>query len=355
MNKAEFEKEILNYALKEENHEDFAKLLNKILPLYTSWTWGQDGVYRRHFNDWQRSGFILMPNHYYSPIPDVSQMEATNEKKTEMIGVDMRENAQLYFLDNVCAPYKEEYLRFSDKKTKLYHEFHFNNGVFERVDAEVLHCMIRYKKPKRMIEIGSGYSTLISAAACEMNKKKDGVICDFTAIEPFPNELFKNSLPGLSRLIRKPLQDMDMNLFKTLKEGDILFIDSSHVLKTGSDVQLICLEIIPRLAPGVIIHIHDIFLPAEYPEKWIKEEHVFWNEQYFLQAFLSFNDSFEIVWAGSFMHHKYPKKLSKYFPGYSSKNCLPGSFWMKRSQRSKISLLRRLFKIKRSLFQSEKT
>lgn len=332
MDKAEFKKEILNYALKEENHEDFAKLLNEILPIYTAWTWGQDGVYRRHFNDWQRSGFILMPNYYYSPIPDVSRVEIAIKKKSEMTGIKITEIEQLYFLDNVCAPYKEEYSKFSNKKTDLNHEFHFNNGVFERVDAEVLHCMIRHKKPKQIIEIGSGYSTLISAAACEINKRKNGVTCNFTAIEPFPNELFKKHPPGLSRLIRKHLQDVDMALFTSLKKDDILFIDSSHVLKTGSDVQLIYLEIIPRLAPGVIIHIHDIFLPAEYPDEWIREEHVFWNEQYFLQAFLSFNDSFEIIWAGSFMHLKYPDKLSKYFPGYSPENCLPGSFWIRRSQ-----------------------
>ena len=111
---------------------------------------------------------------------------------------------------------------------------------------------------------------------------------------------------------------------------DILFIDSSHVLRIGGDVQYEYLEILPRLARGVIVHSHDIFLPAEYPRHWVLEEHKFWTEQYLLQAFLAFNDSFEVLWAGSYMHLKHPEKLEEAFSSYKRERTLPGSFWMRK-------------------------
>lgn len=327
----QFEEEILKYALQKENYESFANLLKKILPAYTKWTWGQEGLYRKYFNEWQESGFTLMPNHYYSPVPDVGRIDETAyRKQTKMLGIDLKATGQIEFLDKVCASFKGEYSLFPDRRTGLSYEFHFNNGVFERIDAEILYCMIRHLKPKQMIEIGSGYSTLVSAAACEMNRKLDNIKCDFSAIEPYPNKLFESDIPGLSKLVGNKLEEIDIEIFDVLDEGDILFIDSSHVLKVGSDVQYEYLEILPRLKPGVVIHIHDIFLPAEYPKSWIKEEHVFWNEQYLLQAFLSFNDSFEVLWAGSFMHLNHHDKLKECFTGYSPEACWPGSFWIKR-------------------------
>jgi hypothetical protein len=326
------EDEILKYALDDDNLESFAKLLKKILPKYTTWVWGQDSIYRRHFNEWQKSGFNLLPNHYYSPIPDVENLRDAVVRKTDMIGLDLRMKEQLLFLETICPLYLEEYSIFPTGKTRVDHQFHFNNGVFERVDAEVLHCMIRNVKPKKIIEIGSGYSTLISAAACELNRKNDNIISDFTAIEPYPNDLFKKKIPGLSSVLQKPLQDLDVSYFNQLMAGDILFIDSSHILKVGSDVQMEYLEILPRLAPGVLIHIHDIFLPSEYPENWIKNEHIFWNEQYLLQSFLSFNESFEILWSGCNMHIQYPLKLANVFPGYAAEKYLPGSLWIRRTK-----------------------
>jgi hypothetical protein len=115
-----------------------------------------------------------------------------------------------------------------------------------------------------------------------------------------------------------------------LEENDILFIDSSHVLKIGSDVQYEYLEILPRLNKGVIVHIHDIFLPAEYRKEWVLKDHIFWTEQYLLQAFLAFNDNFEILWAGSYMHLKHPDKLEVAFNSYRRNERWPGSFWIKK-------------------------
>lgn len=325
-----FEREIVRFALREENFDRFASILNEVLPVYVRWTWGRDGPYRRHFNEWQRNGFSLLPNHYYSPVPDVARLGASLNQRTEMHGIDLRVDMQLRFLREVCPRYQAEFAALSEHRTGVPHEFHFGNGTYERVDAELLHCMVRDLKPARMVEVGAGYSTLVSAAACRLNETIDRRPCRFTAIEPFPNDLFARSIPGLSELRRVPLQEVGLGLFEELDAGDILFIDSSHVLRIGSDVQLLFLEVLPRLRPGVMVHVHDIFLPAEYPEAWVRQEHVFWNEQYLLQAFLMFNASFEVVLAASYLHLEHPEELAKALPGYRPKRHNPGAFWMRR-------------------------
>jgi glycosyltransferase involved in cell wall biosynthesis len=330
MNADKFEKDIVAYALNPQNQDRFAQLLNSILPAYVKSGWGQNSVYRRSFNEWQRHGFNLAPNHYYSAIPDVSSLsDSVLSSTSEMIGLDIGEDRQMTLLDTLTT-YKDEYSRFPEGNAEQPHDFYFRNGVFERVDAEVLYAMVRYFKPRHIIEIGAGFSTLISAAACEANRRETGEACEFVAVEPFPNDLFRSPIPGLTRLLKQPLQRTPLEFFDILGENDILFIDSSHILKIGSDVQYEYTEILPRLHPGVIVHVHDIFLPAEYPKQWIRDEHIFWNEQYLLQAFLSFNTSFEVLWAGSFMHRKHPEKLEQSFPGYQRAICLPGSFWMRR-------------------------
>ena len=141
---------------------------------------------------------------------------------------------------------------------------------------------------------------------------------ELVAFEPYPSEVRRAGFPGLTRLEPVKAQDIPRSEFARLEAGDILFIDSSHVLKVGSDVQVEILEILPRLKPGVVVHFHYIFLPAEYPKAWIQEHHRFWTEQYALQAFLTFNDRFEVLWGGSFMHLKHPDRLREAFlvPGH---------------------------------------
>jgi len=131
-------------------------------------------------------------------------------------------------------------------------------------------------------------------------------------------------------LIPKKVQDIPLSEFKKLSENDILFIDSSHVLKIGSDVQYLYLEVLPRLNKGVIVHAHDIFLPAEYPKEWVLKNYIFWNEQYLLQAFLAFNNSFEVLWAGSYMHLRHPDKLEEAFSSYKRDKIWPSSFWIRK-------------------------
>lgn len=191
--------------------------------------------------------------------------------------------------------------------------------------------MVRHYKPQRIFEIGSGYSTYLLAQAIVKNgEEDDDYRCELVAIEPYPNEVLKAGFPGLSKLVRKKAQDIPISEFQRLTGNDILFIDSSHVLTIGSDVQYEYLEILPRLNKGVVVHIHDIFLPVEYPKEWVLQSFEFWNEQYLLHAFLAFNDSFEVLWASNYTSLKYPHKLEAAFDSYKRRKRGGTSFWMRR-------------------------
>jgi hypothetical protein len=190
--------------------------------------------------------------------------------------------------------------------------------------------MIRYFRPGIVFEIGSGNSTYLAAQAILKNKDETSHDCALIACEPYPNKVLRRGVPGLTSLRITPVQQVPLSEFTLLQENDILFIDSSHVLKIGSDVQYEYLEVLPRLNRGVLVHVHDIFLPAEYPKAAVRKQLCFWTEQYLLQAFLAFNDAFEIVWAASYMHFKYPERLEEAFSSYKRGETWPGSFWMRK-------------------------
>ena len=240
----------------------------------------------------------------------------------------MNPENQLLLLNEVFPKYAEETV-FSKTQNGDPREFYLENGSFGPVDAEVLHALIRHFKPQKIIEIGSGYSTLVSARACILNKQKDGVTTELIAIEPYPNETLKQGIEGLTELIEKPLEQVPLSMFSGLGENDFVFIDSTHVLKIGGDVKYLYLEVLPRLTGGVLVHSHDIFFPAEYPKQWVRENHWFWTEQYMLQAFLAFNSEFEVLWASQYMSRKYPKKVALTFPSFTD-GAYPGSLWIKR-------------------------
>jgi|WetSurMetagenome_2_1015567.scaffolds.fasta_scaffold57202_2 predicted O-methyltransferase YrrM len=280
----------------------------------------------------QELGFHVLLNHFYSPVPDTRTLkEDLWSKPSELVGLSLNENEQLELLSLFASNYKEEYTNFFKNPTSDIHQYYLNNTSFGSVDAEILYCMVRHFKPKRILEIGSGYTTLLFAQSILKNKQENGKYdCELVTIDPYPSEVLHDKIPGLSRVIIKKVQDVPLSEFEKLKANDVLFIDSSHVIKTGSDVAYEYLDILPRLNPGVIIHSHDIFLPTEYHKEWILEDHIFWNEQYLLQAFLAFNDSFKMLWGGSFMHLRHSDKLRLAFPSYSKEKNWPVSFWMKR-------------------------
>jgi hypothetical protein len=317
--------------------DNIAKAICKVLPKL-----GYDNKCYRIF---EKAGFHITPNHFYSPIPDSNTLtDELWKKESELVGIDMNTSMQLKLLHDVFPKFMKE-LDFPETKDPSMHDYDFylKNGCFEAGDAEVLHAMIRYFKPKKIVEIGSGFSTYVSARACLLNKEKEGFNTQLVAIEPFPNDTLKKGFPGLSALIQKPLEDVDIDLFRDLKANDILFIDSTHVLKIGGDVKYEYLEILPRLKNGVIVQSHDIFLPGEYPKNWVADNHWFWTEQYLLQAFLAFNSAFEILWASQYMIRRYLDELIPVFPSYqnvpldnkeANQGLGSGSLWMRRKTNS---------------------
>jgi hypothetical protein len=289
---------------------------------------------RNIFNIMQKLGIHVTRNSFYSPIPDTRTLtESLWTRKSEMAGIKMRDDEQLELLNILRSKYKPEYDKFPldkpiDNKSA---EYFIRNGMYGAVDGEIYYSIIRHFKPRKIIEIGCGYSTRLAATAIHINQKENEKNnTEVIAIEPYPEEYLRNGFSGLSKLIEKKVQDIPIEEFGKLGKDDILFIDSSHTLKIGSDVQYEYLEILPRLSEGVLVHIHDIFIPEEYPRKWILDNHDFWNEQYLLQAFMIFNDAYEVMWAGNFMSVKYPDVLESTFLSYERQKTRPGSFWLKK-------------------------
>ncbi len=284
---------------------------------------------KRYFRQWEKAGYHVTPNHFFFPIPNSEALtDGLWERESELVGVNMNPTDQLGLLKEVFPKYASETV-YPKTQNGDPSEFYLENGSFGPVDAEVLHCLIRHFKPRKIIEIGAGYSTLVSARACMLNRQKDGAATELVAIEPYPNETLKRGVPGLTELIEKPLEQVPLSMFTGLGENDFVFIDSTHVLKIGGDVKYLYLEVLPRLAGGVFVHSHDIFFPAEYPKQWVRENHWFWTEQYLLQAFLAFNSEFDVFWASQYMTRRYPKEVAAAFSSFSE-GVSPGSLWIKR-------------------------
>jgi len=266
-------------------------------------------------------GVFPVRNHYYEPQFVYSQYGA---KERHLPGIDLNVNEQLDLLNEMI--FSRELLEISVKETSDY-SFYFNNGNFESGDAEFLYQMIRLKKPKRIYEIGSGYSTRMAIRAIKKNMIEDSkYVCSHICIEPYEMSWLEKS--GVE-VKRSKVEDIDVNFFSSLDKNDILFIDSSHIIRPEGDVLYEYLELLPTLRKGVLVHIHDIFTPQNYPKEFLVDRFLFWNEQYFLESFLSNNNSYKIVGALNYLHHEYFDELSKVAP-FLKKEREPGSFWIQK-------------------------
>ncbi len=292
------------------------------------------GKFRQIFPGWERHGFHVTPVHFYQPIPDTQSLPETLwTRPSELVGINMNDAGQLDLLRRHFPTFRSEYEQFPTTPAEEPGHFYLNNHLFDGMDALVAYCMVRHFQPHLLIEVGSGFSSRLLGQAATKNNNS-ALIC----IEPFPQEFLKHGFRGLHSLIENQVQDMDLDFFSQLGPGDVLFIDSSHTVKIGGDVNYLFLEVLPRLKPGVIVHVHDIFFPFDYRRDWVKEELRFWTEQYLLQAFLAFNPEFEVLIANSYMAHKYLEDLKAAFPSLEklkaiSKNSVGwggGSFWMRR-------------------------
>jgi predicted O-methyltransferase YrrM len=272
-------------------------------------------------------GIHMLPVHYYSPIPDTRELRRNQhlfDVEHPMYGINMRGDEQLRLCMEVIKPLEEEYME------EMGENYTDPMISFAPLNALILYAIVRQFKPKKMLEVGSGMSTQVSATAFSRNRL-EGNLGELIAIEPYPSVQLQNGYEGLSDVIRKRVQDVDVGLFLDLQENDILFIDSTHTVRIFGDVNYLYLTVLPQLAPGVVIHIHDIFFPVDYrPHHFLnKGPRQIWQEQYLLQAFLMFNQEFEVLLSSSYVHFKHLDELQRIFPWYDGKRW-PSSFWMKR-------------------------
>lgn len=251
----------------------------------------------KRFEAFKKQGMHLLPIHYYMPVPDDTDI-ATSRYTTQLVGISIDEQVVVDFLERVINPYKAEFAQFPLEKPDHPNGFFVVNGAYMAIDGNVYYGIIRGLKPKRIIEVGSGYSTILAHKAIKKNTEEGLVPSELVCIEPFPSNLLR-SIEQIE-LIEKRVQDVDLSMFTTLTAGDVLFIDSTHILRIGGDIWWIYTEILPRLNAGVYVHIHDISLPKPYPPVYA-ENNLYWNEQYVLQTFLAFNARFEILWPGNYM------------------------------------------------------
>jgi hypothetical protein len=247
-----------------------------------------------------RSPFIRSypPGTFYSPIPSPEDVPTNLDKLSKDIaGVDLREDAQLALLDELGRVYAG--IPFDDHATQG-RRYHFDNEYYSYFDAVVLFTMLRHARPKRVVEVGSGFSSAVMLDTRDAFLDRE---THLTFIDPYPERLESLLRAGdrsTATVLARKVQDVALQTFTRLEANDILFVDSSHVVKVGSDVAWIVFEILPRLKPGVIVHFHDIPYPFEYPLHWFRAGRA-WNEAYVLRAFLQFNDAFEIRFFNDFM------------------------------------------------------
>ncbi len=265
--------------------------------------------------------------HFYSPIPakaDVERAVARCKNAAPLMGIDLRENEQLALLNRLAIYYSD--IDFPEKKNDRF-RFAFENPSYSWCDAIILFCMIREIRPQKIIEVGSGHT---SGLILDTNDRHFHGKISCTFVEPHPElllSLLRRDELDRIEVIATPLQDMDPNKFEALGTGDILFIDSSHVVKAGSDGQALFFDVLPRLKRGVIVHFHDVFEQFEYPSDWLLEGRV-WSEQYVLRAFLQFNTAFCIKLFTPHMISKYRTWFEQHMP-----NCFRntgGHIWIER-------------------------
>jgi predicted O-methyltransferase YrrM len=262
----------------------------------------------------QREDVWVPPGHFYSPIASFSELKVDEEEIFEVPpairGVDLNEGGQLAFLKELAAFYPEQPFTAEAVPGRRYL---FENPNYSYNDAIILYCIMRQARPRRIVEIGSGYS---SCAMLDVNELffDNSIACTF--IDPYTQllrQLIKPADQERIRILDQRIQHVDVGVFRELTSSDILFVDSSHIAKTGSDVNYILFKILPLLEAGVLIHFHDVFYPFEYPKEWVFEGRS-WNESYLLRAFLQYNDAFEIVFFNSFLAERHRRIFQSAMP-----------------------------------------
>ncbi len=271
--------------------------------------------------------------HFYSPIVDVEELKAREatlwSPRLTVEGIDFQDEQHRQILETIHKTelVKYDYAEHYEGQEFELRHFYTRNSQFTWLDSRTLFAFLVHWKPRKIVEVGSGFSSLLMA---DVNQRFLNNECEITCIEPFPRVFLTSNLQGISSVIQKKVQDVPLEVFDQLEAGDILFIDSSHVSKTGSDVNHLFFEVLPRLKSGVRIHIHDIFLPMEYVREWVIDENRSWNEQYLLRALLMYSTAFKVLFGCNYAFLKFPELVQQAInhpKGYAFGG---GSFWIER-------------------------
>jgi predicted O-methyltransferase YrrM len=268
------------------------------------------------------------PGHFYSPLPDPREIRRDRERlfdrsRAAIPGIRLDPERQLALVRELSAyaggtPYPAT--RTTGRR------YFYENEWFGHGSAVVLYCMLRHLRPARDFEIGSGFS---SAAMLDANDLDFGGRIAFTFVEPNPARLYELLTAEDRRrheVVVDAVQHVPLDRYDALGPGDLLFVDSSHVARIGSDVGHLLTEVLPRLKPGVVVHFHDVYWPFEYPEKWVLDGCA-WNEAYVLRAFLQFNESFEILLFNSYLSEHHRERVAQALPGFIPKS--GSSLWLR--------------------------
>ncbi len=282
---------------------------------------------------------IFPAGHFYSPIADTTALARDRRRiwpeSPHISGVDFNDASHVALLTEAFPKFIQDYdypESESEPEPKAnagaaVPSFFSGNDQFSWLDARALFVFLRHFRPRRIIEVGSGFSSLLMA---DVNRRFGGGAIEITCIEPYPRQFLMDGVTGIARLVRQPVQEVEHALFEELQAGDLLFIDSSHVAKTGSDVNHLYFEVLPRLKPQVLVHVHDIFLPHDYPQAWAIDENRSWNEQYLLQALLMYSSGFRVRFGCAYAFHRFPELVSRALALPGGRAFGGGSFWIER-------------------------
>ncbi|MCC6338265.1 MAG: class I SAM-dependent methyltransferase [Myxococcales bacterium] len=274
----------------------------------------------------KRIGIYPIQAHYYEPLVRAEDLRQPLNRPRALPGLDLNTAGQLKVLETFT--FGTELLRIPVEQTSPT-QFGYSNGTFAFGDAAFYYSMIRARKPRRVIEIGAGNSTLVAQLAIRANRE-NGATTEHVCIEPY-------EMPWLEKLSvtveRTRVEDVGLGFFEALAPGDFLFIDSSHVIRPQGDVLFLYQQVLPRLRPGVVIHVHDVFTPRDYPEHWVLKQMLLWDEQYLLESFLTFNTKFRVLAALNHLFCDHFEALATALPILREHRArAPMSFWMERTE-----------------------
>jgi hypothetical protein len=268
-----------------------------------------------------RLGVYVLPAQYYVSEPNIIELQRTVDlwaKPSAMSGIDVDLDEQIDSLRRVCTPYRQEFLENPHYRYAVNRPFGTGRSrTFGYVEAQVLHAIVRDSKPARVIEIGSGVPTYCAHQALSMNRRETGVGGSITCIEPYPIDIVRHmsATEDNVELIERPIQDVPLDVFRQLHPNDIVTIDSNHVVRSGSEVNYIVLEVLPIIPKGVLVQIHDIYLPYDY-DRDVLNNFIHPNETALVAAFLACNPRYKILFALSMLHYGRRQEMQCVLPEY---------------------------------------